>query len=65
MNEDIKPCPFCGGKPDLYTVPLKTKYEGYHNYTKAQCKTCKAQTNVYYFENDAIEAWNRRYKDYG
>ena len=59
---DLKPCPFCGGKAELYTQ----RVIGGIDYVHIICKTCRVSTVDYeastsYCANDkAIEDWNRR-----
>lgn len=69
MSEEIRPCPFCGGKAELVAVA----YMGRGSYC-VQCQTCGAQSK--YFAMDAcfisstnggnpsgeraVNAWNRR-----
>ena len=53
MSNELKPCPFCGGK----AISLKDKY--YHIYSVA-CTECDAGTNTYGVEQAAIYAWNNR-----
>lgn len=55
---ELKPCPFCGGKPRLFVS----------NGVRVICSKCYASTKVLTdrMENDSnatervIEAWNRR-----
>ena len=49
MNEELKPCPFCGGKPEL------RRPNGY----RVEC-LCGAEKEVYDEPLEAIAAWNRR-----
>ena len=54
--DELKPCPFCGGKAylDLYILP---KYE-----YVIRCNVCSLEFGLYLGRNkeEAIEAWNRR-----
>ena len=54
MSEEIKACPFCGGK-----AKLDEDREGY----TVICMKCGASTGTsyQYDENDAIKDWNNRY----
>ena len=49
----LKPCPFCGGKAVLSSW-------GMH---RTWCVECKAKTEDFLLQRDAIEAWNRRAED--
>ena len=64
MN-DLKPCPFCGGKaqekfvkrPGLFPT-LKFPYTTHTVYIR--CEVCLASSGVRFVREEAIEAWNRR-----
>ena len=55
-EEKLKPCPFCGGEAELEINGL---------YWDVNCKRCLANVGAYkcYNKKQAIEAWNRRYKE--
>ena len=54
MNE-IKPCPFCGGKAELFH-----SYDGYYC---VQCTVCYCSTLNFRKEQTAINFWNRRVEE--
>lgn len=49
----LKPCPFCGGKPDLGS------YSSSGNWIVV-CSKCEAETQVYETEQEVVKAWNAR-----
>lgn len=67
MMNELKPCPFCGGKK------ICINNFGFHTYN-VECLLCHAETNRFGIEpakwdveelrdkglKDAIKAWNRR-----
>ena len=53
MSEKLKPCPFCGGKAEIF--------EG--NGFWVGCENSCVETAAYKFRDDAIEVWNRRKND--
>lgn len=56
MNEDLLPCPFCGGAPKVETAKWGTTFSIACRNTK-----CFGPSTPYYGnESDAIAAWNRR-----
>ena len=72
---ELKPCPFCGGKPYLETnhrafINAKTTKVAY-----VRCRDCEARTQRFELKafgrtshsgaanEKAIEAWNRRAED--
>lgn len=72
MQNELKPCPFCGGK---YTVNLSDCSEcspcvdeppcDCCNWVKhlIVCNGCGAASGMYDTKEEAIEAWNRRAND--
>lgn len=50
----LKPCPFCGGKPDLGS------YSSSGNWIVV-CSKCEAETQIYETEQKAVKAWNTRH----
>lgn len=63
MNEELKPCPFCGGEAVMQKRVGATGRDGYKVY-RIYCSKCGViQCDMeYYSERDAISAWNRRAK---
>lgn len=50
----LKPCPFCGGKPQLVILDIDREYF-------VECLKCKVeQGHCYKSAKNAIIAWNRR-----
>ena len=62
--EELKPCPFCGGKAYIYYHENSSIYRS--NIFRAtyrahiSCDRCKATLGVRSTARRAIEAWNRR-----
>ena len=54
-------CPFCGGEAEI--VVGKFEYERSpgvkYDYT-ARCKECASESDLFYSEEEAINAWNTR-----
>lgn len=61
MNNELKPCPFCGGKAKIYRKKIMFIYE--EDAYMIYCKNCQAQVRYSNREEIAIEEWNRRTKD--
>ncbi len=53
MSEELKPCPFCGGKAEL-------RRYGDSAYYYIECTQCEVGAYFYNTDNDAIAAWNMR-----
>ena len=51
MREELKPCPFCGGKAVRFESNSGFWY---------RCNECKAESGFYYTDEEAAEAWNKR-----
>lgn len=56
MSEELKPCPFCGGKPSF-----RESYNGGDVEWYVSC--CTVRTLTYYERNEAATAWNARAPD--
>jgi Lar family restriction alleviation protein len=52
MNEDLKPCPFCGGK---------AKFGYFNSKWYVKCEKCDMELpHLYYEKEEATSKWNRR-----
>lgn len=54
-NNQLKPCPFCGGEAKMFT------FVGEEYYVKCIC--CCARTDFYDSEFYAVKFWNKRVKE--
>ena len=59
MTEELKPCPFCGGKAEVLTDENEEYYVSCTECT-ALLGYCTDTWGDYSTEDEAIEAWNRR-----
>lgn len=57
MSEELKPCPFCGGKAKKQTVETTILNDTYYG---VRCTKCYCGTTGYLNYGYAIQAWNRR-----
>ena len=58
MDKELKPCPFCGGKPYFYQIHVE-----YGKVWKVMCGArmdCCAILNDYKTQEEAADGWNRR-----
>ena len=61
MNNELKPCPFCGSEK-----VVKTTRSGWgvsiSEISRIECKTCGLKTRLFYcYEKEKVEDyWNRR-----
>lgn len=53
MNEELKPCPFCG------STKVESTFMG-HGALAVLCYECEAEGPPRENEKDAIAAWNKR-----
>ena len=51
MTEELKPCPFCGGKA-MYATYKKFKY--------IRCRNCNSVSDFYKTIKESENAWNKR-----
>lgn len=58
MSEELKPCPFCGGK-NIIVGGNECAFDGSMGYI-VECVECEASTGWCKTEFDATEAWNCR-----
>lgn len=56
LEVELKPCPFCGGKPEIHQTERWETYGGYF----VMCRECLTSGNNYSSKNIAVEKWNRR-----
>ena len=54
LNDELKPCPFCGKEPKI------NQSEFSHRYWVA-CEDCCCLNKVFYTKDEAIKAWNSRH----
>lgn len=58
-NEELKPCPFCGGKFPEYIMN-----DSFGDFVfSIFCFECEAESGKYETREAAREAWNRRVND--
>lgn len=59
--DELKPCPFCGGKAELKKETVWTRTEVYVKCTECWAMTKSVMADAEYCANDkAAEMWNRR-----
>ena len=59
-SERLKPCPFCGGKGEIYQAPTMLNLKIDDDVYWVQCRNCFGRTGNSYSKIEAINAWNRR-----
>ena len=60
MAEELKPCPFCGGKARVHEVETRTSSIGGYF---VMCTKCLTSSDNYSSSEIAAEYWNRRVND--
>lgn len=64
MTEELKPCPFCGGKAEIrHTQPVCDKKTNKQCGYFAMCLTCLTTSDNYNSDEACAEHWNRRVQD--
>ena len=58
-NNELKPCPFCGGKAKL-EFDDEACYHGGRGLDFVECKKCHAKSALADSEIEAITLWNNR-----
>lgn len=62
----ILPCPFCGGKAEMYNGVECSGHGAFYEYSVVMCSKCNASGKRIYDvdvkdkKTHAMEAWNRR-----
>lgn len=70
-DEQLKPCPFCGGEASIGTIKYDAEFVAKQNWNQdvfyfVSCVLCSASTQQVTgakTEADAASKWNRRYED--
>ena len=60
MTEDLKPCPFCGGKAEIRHVTSLRDAYGKYNSCFVICPSCLTTSDNYPSRIIATQRWNRR-----
>lgn len=59
-NQELKPCPFCGGDAVSSTCTAGDDESGYYALHSVHCRECKSATDDAIGREDAIKIWNTR-----
>lgn len=59
VDEELKPCPFCGGKAKVYTGE-EFFLIGNEKCNSVFCESCQATIRYFQTSKEAMNAWNRR-----
>lgn len=60
MQNELKPCPFCGGEANLIKRKLKTGFYPSGGTYYVHCKVCLITTQPKRKAENVIDDWNRR-----
>ncbi|WP_196596041.1 Lar family restriction alleviation protein [Pectinatus frisingensis] len=60
MSDKLKPCPFCGGTPNIHDDDNKHPEFGKEIFWQIYCMDCFGTNGWFDSVDDAITAWNRR-----
>lgn len=66
MNQELKPCPICGGNPEVIWYYIKGTANRRHCFDR--CTECKNRPtkygHSYKTESKAVENWNRSVEEH-
>ena len=62
MLDELKPCPFCGHKAELVTIPNAGSGQPGIRYIACTYDGCAASGGSHPLKVAAISCWNRRFK---
>lgn len=62
-SERLKPCPFCGGKGEIYQAPVMLSLKIDDDVYWVQCRNCFGRAGNSCSKIGAINGWNRRADD--
>ena len=57
---ELKPCPFCGGEAKMLRMGGMKRFFFNPIVKRPTCTKCGATIFVWFFEDVAVRAWNRR-----
>lgn len=60
MSEELKPCPFCGGKPELEVSEVDLNGSAYKDSFQYSCDSCGVYKGEHEEIDEAIKSWNTR-----
>lgn len=65
FDENLKPCPFCGGEGEIEYEYVDGYYQKYYSWVHVVCQKCYATIGRTYDDRDrskryAIKTWNTR-----
>ena len=55
MSEELKPCPFCAGKPNLNKCKSDVNI-----WYSIGCEECECQTAEFKSKEEVVKRWNKR-----
>ena len=58
MSEKLKPCPFCGGEAELFTIPANYGLSPIRWVIRCKKGCCEQIPHI--SDHDAVFAWNKR-----
>lgn len=59
---ELKPCPFCGTGAEM-VEEIRHHATGNKIWYRPICPECQCDLGMFYTEEEAVEAWNRRVHD--